>query len=145
MVAIYILSVTCVKINLTMALPLSINLKIARHIAQSRLKAERTQIPLVLMLEILHACQLNCLGCGRIREYADTKNERLTRIQAKEIIIEASTPVVSISGGEPLLHPESPGITADALILGKVVYLCTNGNLLAKRLPEFQHRKTTTR
>jgi hopanoid biosynthesis associated radical SAM protein HpnH len=120
-----------------MPLPLSMNLKVARYLAKNRLNGTRPQIPLVLMLEITHACQLNCLGCGRIREYADTKNQRLTREHAREVMAEAGTPVVSISGGETLLHPEVPGIVADALDMGKGVYLCTNGLLLTKRLAEF--------
>jgi len=124
--------------SIAMSLPLSMNLKVAGYLVQSRLKNGRPQIPLVLMLEITHACQLSCLGCGRIREYADTKNERLTRSQAKDVMLEAGTPIVSISGGETMLHPESPGISADALELGKGVYLCTNGFLLPKRLSEFK-------
>jgi len=121
-----------------MPLPLSLNLKIASYLVKSRLKNHRSKIPLVLMLEITHACQLNCLGCGRIREYADTKDLRLTRNHAKDIMLEVGAPIVSISGGETLLHPESPGITADALEMGKGVYLCTNGLMLSRRLSEFK-------
>lgn len=133
--------------ELALPLPLSINLKIARHYVHSLLRNHRggrsndrdkRRIPLVLMLELTHACNLSCRGCGRIREYADVKGERLTRQQAKSAMLEADTPVVSISGGEPLLHPDAPAIAADALDLGKVVYLCTNGLLLVKRLSEFQ-------
>ena len=114
------------------------NLKVATYLVRSRLQNKRHQIPIVLMLEITHACHLSCQGCGRIREYADTKDQRITRHQAKDIILEAGTPVVSISGGETLLHPDVPGIVEDALALGKGVYLCTNGILLAKRLSEFR-------
>jgi hopanoid biosynthesis associated radical SAM protein HpnH len=89
------------------------------------------------MLELTHACNLRCAGCGRIREYADTQTTRLTPDQARKAMIEADTPIVSISGGEPLLHPQAPAIAADALALGRVVYLCTNGLLLAQRLAEF--------
>jgi hopanoid biosynthesis associated radical SAM protein HpnH len=78
------------------------------------------------------------MGCGRIREYSDSKSRRITRKQANDVMLEAGTPIVSISGGETLLHPESPGISADALKLGKGVYLCTNGLLLSKRLSEFK-------
>lgn len=120
-----------------MPLPLSINLKVARYLARARLRGGRSQIPMVLMLEITHACQLNCISCGRIREYKDTKSARLTRSQAHEVILEAGTPIVSISGGESLLHPDVPSIVTDALEMGKVVYLCTNGFLLTKRLFEF--------
>lgn len=120
-----------------MPTPLSINLKVASYLVKQKLRGTRPQIPLVLMLEITHACQLNCQGCGRIREYADTKNQRLTRGHAREVMVEAGTPIVSISGGETLLHPDVPGIAADALEMGKGVILCTNGLLLNKRLHEF--------
>jgi len=89
------------------------------------------------MLEPTHACNLRCAGCGRIREYADTQSARLTRQQARAAMVEAGTPFVSISGGEPLLHPDAPAIAADALASGRVVYLCTNGLLLTQRLGEF--------
>ncbi len=120
-----------------MPLPLSINMKVALHLARARLTGGPGPIPIVLMLELTHACNLRCAGCGRIREYADTGGVRLTREEARASIAEAGTPVVSISGGEPLLHPDAPAIAADALALGKVVYLCTNGLLLDKRLAEF--------
>jgi hopanoid biosynthesis associated radical SAM protein HpnH len=118
-------------------LPLLINLRIARHLALARMRGRGPRIPLVLMLEITHSCNLRCEGCGRIREYAESRSQRLSRQQAKAAMIDADTPVVTISGGEPLLHPDAPAIAADALDLGKVVYFCTNGLLLADRLKEF--------
>jgi hopanoid biosynthesis associated radical SAM protein HpnH len=125
-----------------MSLPLSINLTIALHLARARLRGQGPRVPMVLMLELTHACNLSCRGCGRIREYASTKDARLTRAQAAAAMREAGTPVVSISGGEPLLHPDAPAIAADALEMGRVVYLCTNALLLAKRLDEFKpHRR----
>lgn len=120
-----------------MPLPMSINLKIARHLALARLRRNLARVPIVLMLELTHACNLHCAGCGRVREYADTKHVRLSREQARAAMLEADTPVVSISGGEPLLLPDAPAIASDALELGRVVYFCTNGLLLAKRLKEF--------
>jgi hopanoid biosynthesis associated radical SAM protein HpnH len=131
-----------------MPLPLSINMKVARHYLrvmwQSRndglLKNEAGQqlIPIVLMLELTHACNLRCRGCGRIREFVDSQKERLSREQARQAMLEADTPVMTISGGEPLLHPQAADIVADALGLGKVVYLCTNALLLSRRLDEFR-------
>jgi hopanoid biosynthesis associated radical SAM protein HpnH len=121
-----------------MPLPLSINLRVASHLAQARFSGGPRRVPIVLMLELTHACNLRCAGCGRIREYADTQSDRLTREGARAALIEAGTPVVSISGGEPFLHPDAPGITADALDMGKLVYLCTNGLLMAGRLDEFR-------
>ena len=120
-----------------MPLPVSVNLKVAGHLARARLTEGPGPIPLVLMLELTHACNLQCAGCGRIREYADTQTADLTRDQAREAMIDAATPIVSISGGEPLLHPQAPAVAADALALGRVVYLCTNALLLARRLAEF--------
>jgi hypothetical protein len=35
------------------------------------------RFPIVLMLEPLHACNLTCTGCGRIREYESTITERV--------------------------------------------------------------------
>jgi len=120
-----------------MAIPISVNLKVAGHLARERLAKGPGPIPLVLMLELTHACNLRCAGCGRIREYSDTQAARLTRDQARESMVEAGTPIVSISGGEPLLHPQAPAIAGDAVALGRVVYLCTNGLLLTQRMDEF--------
>jgi len=119
-----------------MPLPLSVNLKIALHLARAHLNGRGPHVPIVLMLELTHACNLRCAGCGRIREYANSQ-QSLTRERAHAVMVEAGTPFVSISGGEPLLHPDAPAIAADALDLGKVVYFCTNGLLLAKRMGEF--------
>ncbi|MHB0878866.1 MAG: adenosyl-hopene transferase HpnH [Anaerolineae bacterium] len=125
-----------------MPLPLSINLTIARHLARERLRRPGQRLPLVLMLELTHACNLKCAGCGRILEYAASRADAIDGRQAQAAIVAAGTPVVSVSGGEPLLHPETPAIVADALAQGKVVYLCTNGLLLEKRLREFTpHRR----
>lgn len=121
-----------------MPLPLSVNLKVARHLALAPVRNPRLRghTPIVLMLELTHACNLRCAGCGRIREYAGpTKN--LTREQARAVVLEAGTPFVSISGGEPLLHPDAPAIAADALSLDRVIYFCTNALLLAQRMDEF--------
>ncbi len=120
-----------------MALPVSINSRIGLHLLRARASGRGPRIPLVLMLELTHACNLHCAGCGRIREYADTRTERLDFEQAMSAITDAAAPVLSISGGEPLLHPEVPAIAGRALQMGKVVYLCTNGLLLERRLPEF--------
>ncbi|NLF03141.1 MAG: adenosyl-hopene transferase HpnH [Anaerolineales bacterium] len=120
-----------------MSLPISVELAVAWHIAKARITHGSGPVPIVLMLELTHACNLRCAGCGRIREYAATRSQSLTRDEARASMVDANTPFVSISGGEPLLHPDAPAIAADALALGKVVYLCTNGLLLAQRMAEF--------
>jgi hopanoid biosynthesis associated radical SAM protein HpnH len=123
-----------------MPVPISVNVKVVTHLARARLRARatgRSRVPIVLMLELTYACNLRCAGCGRIREHSATNADRLAVGRALAAVAEADTPVVSISGGEPLLHPDAPAIAAECLAQRKLVYLCTNGLLLAKRLSEF--------
>lgn len=96
------------------------------------------RFPLVLMLEPLHACNLSCTGCGRIREYRDTMTQRLTLEQCLGAADECRAPVVSIAGGEPLLYPEIAALVEGLLARRRHIYLCTNGLLLRKRLHEFR-------
>jgi len=96
------------------------------------------RFPLVLMLEPLHACNLACTGCGRIREYRDTIAQRLTLEQCFRAAEECGAPVVSIAGGEPLLYPEITALVEGLLARGRHIYLCTNGLLVRKRLDEFR-------
>lgn len=93
--------------------------------------------PFVLMLEPLHACNLRCAGCGRIREYADTLSQRLSVEECLDSITECGAPIVSICGGEPLIYPEIVELVDRTLKLGKHIYLCTNGLLLEERLDDF--------
>ncbi len=96
------------------------------------------KFPLVLMLEPLHACNLTCTGCGRIREYKPTINEMLTVEQCLGAAEECGAPVVSICGGEPLIYPEIGRLTEELLDRKKHIYLCTNGMFIRKRLHEFK-------
>jgi len=93
--------------------------------------------PLVLMLEPLHACNLHCSGCGRIREYADTLGQQLSVDDCVQAVKDCGTPIVSICGGEPLIYSGIVELTDRLLRLGKHIYLCTNGQLLDKKLGEF--------
>src|SRR5437667_11056481 len=77
------------------------------------------RFPLVMMLEPLHACNLTCTGCGRIREYEDSIRERLSLEQCLAAVDECGAPVVSICGGEPLLYPEIGPLVAELLKRGK--------------------------
>ena len=95
------------------------------------------KFPLVLMLEPLHACNLKCSGCGRIREYADTLSQRLSVDDCLHAVKECDAPIVSICGGEPLLYPDIVELTDKILRLGKHIYLCTNGILLQEKLGDF--------
>jgi hopanoid biosynthesis associated radical SAM protein HpnH len=96
------------------------------------------RFPLVLMLEPLHACNLTCTGCGRIREYETSITSRLTLEQCLAAVDECGAPVVSICGGEPLLYPEIGALVRGILARNKHLYLCTNALLLRKKLGEFQ-------
>ncbi len=93
--------------------------------------------PLVLMLEPLHACNLRCSGCGRIREYADTVSKRLSVAECLDSITECGAPIVSICGGEPLIYQDIVELVDRTLRLGKHIYLCTNGLLLEEKLDDF--------
>lgn len=96
------------------------------------------RFPIVLMLEPLHACNLTCTGCGRIREYRATITEKLTLEQCLRAADECGAPVISICGGEPLLYPEIGQLVAGLLERKRYIYLCTNGLLIRKRLHEFR-------
>ena len=101
----------------------------------------RKRFPLVLMLEPLHACNLTCTGCGRIREYEGTITERLPVEECLGAIDECGAPVVSICGGEPLMYKPIGELVAGALQRKRHVYLCTNGMFLPARLHEFRPDK----
>jgi len=103
--------------------------KILKHIISSRYKGNY-KFPLVLMLEPLFKCNLNCSGCGRIREYRDILDAKLSLEQCIEAADQANAPVISITGGEPLLHPQITDIINELLKRKYFVYLCTNGVLL---------------
>ena len=95
------------------------------------------RFPLVLMLEPLHACNLTCTGCGRIREYESTITQKLTLEQCLGAADECGAPVVSVCGGEPLLYPEIGPLVAGLIERNRHIYLCTNGILIKKHLGEF--------
>lgn len=97
----------------------------------------RKRFPIVLMLEPLHACNLTCTGCGRIREYESTITERIPLEECLAAVDECGAPMVSICGGEPMMYPQIGPLVAGILERGKHIYLCTNGMFIVKRLDEF--------
>ena len=101
----------------------------------------RKRFPLVLMLEPLHACNLTCTGCGRIREYETTITERLPVRTCLEAIDECGAPIVSVCGGEPLMYKPIGELVEGALARKRHIYLCTNGMFLEARLHEFRPDK----
>jgi len=112
----------------------------AGYLLRKRLAGERF-FPLVLMLEPLHACNLACAGCGRAREYADVLHQRLSIAQCLSAVEECGAPIVSICGGEPLIYPQIELLVRRLLQRGKHIYLCTNGLLLEKKLPDLPPHK----
>jgi len=95
------------------------------------------RFPIVLMLEPLHACNLTCTGCGRIREYESTITERIPLEECLAAVDECGAPMVSICGGEPMMYPQIGQLVGGILERGKHIYLCTNGMFIVKRLHEF--------
>jgi hopanoid biosynthesis associated radical SAM protein HpnH len=97
----------------------------------------RKRYPLVLMLEPLFRCNLACSGCGKIDYPAEILNQRLSVADALAAADECGAPVVSIAGGEPLLHKEMPQIVEGLLARKKFIYLCTNALLLEKKMDQY--------
>ncbi len=119
-----------------MGIPLRQQIKVGAYILRQHLKGRR-RYPLVLMLEPLFRCNLACAGCGKI-DYPDAVlNRRLSVRECVEAAEECGAPIVSIPGGEPLLHKEIGEIVAALVARKKFVYLCTNGLLLEKKLHLF--------
>ncbi|HTV56290.1 MAG TPA: adenosyl-hopene transferase HpnH [Terriglobia bacterium] len=123
-----------------MGVPASQMWTVATYVIGQRLKG-RKQYPLVLMLEPLLRCNLACAGCGKIQYPSHVLKEQLTPEECFRAVDECGAPVVSIPGGEPLLHPQIPEIVQGLVERKKYVYLCTNALLLAKRLDEFAPSK----
>ncbi|MGB8365124.1 MAG: adenosyl-hopene transferase HpnH [Rhizomicrobium sp.] len=98
----------------------------------------RKRYPLVLMLEPLFRCNLACAGCGKIDYPDEILNQRLSFDECMEAIDECGAPVVSIAGGEPLLHRELPQIVEGFIARRKYVILCTNALLLAKKIDQYR-------
>ena len=120
-----------------MGVPLRQKLSVARYIMGKKLRGV-DRYPLVLMLEPLFRCNLSCAGCGKIDYPDEILNRRITVDEALEAADECGAPVVSIAGGEPLIHKEMPQIVKGIIARKKYVYLCTNALLLKKKLDNYQ-------
>ncbi len=120
-----------------MRFPLSLTSTMIGYIGKKKLTGKK-KFPLVLMLEPLHACNLTCTGCGRIREYSQTIKDKLSVEECMVSVDEAAAPIVSICGGEPLIYPEIGRLVKEILDKRKHIYLCTNGVFLEKKLDQFK-------
>jgi len=114
-----------------------LSLSLARYSIKNKLQG-RKRFPLVLMLEPTFRCNLACAGCGRIREYQDILSEMLSADECVAAVEESGAPVVSITGGEPLLHPDIEQIIQRIVARKRFINLCTNGLLLEASLGKFK-------
>ncbi len=126
-----------------MGIPASQAFAVATYILKQRLKG-RKRYPLVLMLEPLWRCNLECAGCGKIQHPEHILNMRMTPEECWAAAEECGAPVVSIAGGEPLIHPEIDRIVEGLVARKKYVYLCTNAILLERWLPKLKPSKYLT-
>jgi hopanoid biosynthesis associated radical SAM protein HpnH len=118
------------------SVPLRQQFDIAFYILKQKLRGNK-RYPLVLMLEPLFRCNLACTGCGKIDYPAEILNQRLTVDDCLKAVEECGAPVVSIPGGEPLIHHEMPWLVHELIARRKYVYLCTNALLLEKKIDQY--------
>ncbi len=126
-----------------MAVPLIQQLRVGAYIMKQRLKGN-DRYPLVLMLEPLFRCNLACPGCGKIDYPDEILNRRLSVEECIEAAEESGAPVISIPGGEPLIHKDMPRIVEELVKRKRFVYLCTNALLLEKKIDLFKPSKYLT-
>ncbi len=126
-----------------MAIPISQMWTVASYVLKNRLAGNK-RYPLVLMLEPLFRCNLACAGCGKIQYPPHILKRALTPEQCFAAVEECGAPMVSLPGGEPLLHPQIVEIVNGLIARKKYIYLCTNALILEKRLDEFTPSKYLT-
>ena len=118
-----------------MSVPASQAMAVTLYVLKQKLRRKK-RYPLVLMLEPLFRCNLACAGCGKIQYPPQLLKKSMPVEQALAAADECGAPMVSIAGGEPLMHPEIGEIAAGLVARKKYVYLCTNAILLEERLNE---------
>ncbi len=119
-----------------MRFPLALTAKIARHIIKQKI-LRTTRFAMVLQLEPLHACNLTCTGCGRIREYSTSLKDMMSLEDCLGAAQECQAPMVSICGGEPLIYPKIEELIVGLLGQGRIVYVCTNGMFMRKKMRDY--------
>src|SRR5271154_18596 len=120
-----------------MRFPLQMTSRIAGYVVKKKLTRAK-RFPMARMLAPLHPCNLTCTGCGRIREYESTIKQNLSIQECLDAVDECGAPVVSICGGEPMIYPGIGELVAKILERKKVVYLCTNGMFIRKKINDFK-------
>src|SRR6201998_2698549 len=126
-----------------MAVPVSQAWTVASYVLKQRVKG-RKRYPLVLMLEPLFRCNLACAGCGKIQYPAHVLKQNLSPEECFRAVDECGAPMVSIPGGEPLIHQEIDQIVEGLVARKKYIYLCTNALLLKRKLDLFKPSKYLT-
>ena len=119
-----------------MSVPLIQQYRVGRYILGQKLKGVK-RYPLVLMLEPLFRCNLTCAGCGKIDYPEEILDKRLSFEECMAAIEECGAPIVSIAGGEPLIHKDMPRIVRGYIDRKKFVYLCTNALLLERKMDDY--------
>jgi len=119
-----------------MTMPLRQSLRIGAYLMRQKL-ARKDKFPLLVELEPLFACNLKCAGCGKIQQPHTVLKQRMPVEQALAAIDECGAPMVSIAGGEPLMHPQIDVLAAELIKRKKYVFLCTNALLIPKKLDKF--------
>lgn len=120
-----------------MSVPLRQQIAVGSYLIKQKIKGVK-KYPLVLMLEPLFKCNLACAGCGKIDYPDDILDKRLSVEECLAAVDECGAPMVSIPGGEPLIHKEMPQIVEGIIARKKFVYLCTNALLLRKRINDYK-------
>jgi hopanoid biosynthesis associated radical SAM protein HpnH len=126
-----------------MPVPISQAWTVASYVLKQKIKG-RKQYPLVLMLEPLYRCNLACAGCGKIQYPAHVLKRELSPEECFQAVDECGTPMVSIPGGEPLMHTQIEKIVEGLVARKKYIYLCTNALLLKEKLHLFKPSKYLT-
>jgi len=120
-----------------LGIPLLQKLLVGSYVVRQRI-AGRKRYPLVLMLEPLFRCNLACAGCGKIDYPDEILKQSMSVEDALGAVADCGAPVVSIAGGEPLLHKKLPEIVKGIIARRKFVYLCTNALLMEKRMAQYE-------
>jgi hopanoid biosynthesis associated radical SAM protein HpnH len=119
-----------------MGIPMRQAIRVGAYLLKQKL-ARRDKFALTLELEPLFACNLACAGCGKIQHPANVLKQRMPVEQALAAVEECGAPVVSIAGGEPLMHPQIEVLVNELVKRKKFVYLCTNALLMPRKIDKF--------
>ncbi|HEX7269328.1 MAG TPA: adenosyl-hopene transferase HpnH, partial [Streptosporangiaceae bacterium] len=118
------------------SMPLRQSMRLGAYLFKQKIKRVE-KFPLLVELEPLFACNLKCAGCGKIEQPHDVLKQRMPVEQAVAAVLESGAPMVSLAGGEPLMHKQIDEIVRQLLDRNKIVFLCTNAVLLPKHIDKF--------